>query len=248
MTYSSAHFADADQSLEAAQQAKLQRIVERLDLRHDAAVLEIGCGWGALAARLAQEGARVTGLTLSAQQLAHARALVDTEGCSDRVELRLQDYRDVDGSFDRIVSIEMLEAVGEHYWHIYFQTLRDRLKAGGTAVLQVITIDESRFAAYRKGADFVQRYIFPGGLLPTKTIIAEQAARVGLALASVESFGSSYALTLAEWRRRFLEAWPSVEQLGFRPSFRRLWEYYLSYCEAGFRTNIIDVSLYAMKR
>jgi cyclopropane-fatty-acyl-phospholipid synthase len=247
MTYSSAHFVAPDQSLEAAQQVKLQRVVERLDLRGDDEVLEIGCGWGALAARLAQEGARVTGLTLSTQQLAHAQTLVAAEGSGERVGLRLQDYRDVDGHFDRIVSIEMLEAVGEQYWPIYFQTLRHRLKAGGTAVLQVITIDEERFAAYRRGADFIQRYIFPGGLLPTKTIIAEQAARVGLALASVESFGTSYALTLAEWRRRFLAAWPAVEELGFRPSFRRLWEYYLSYCEAGFRTKIIDVSLYAMK-
>jgi cyclopropane-fatty-acyl-phospholipid synthase len=124
--------------------------------------------------------------------------------------------------------------------------LRERLKTGGKAVLQVITIREDRFEAYRKGADFIQRYIFPGGLLPTKTIIADQAERAGLSVTSVASFGDSYAATLADWRRRFLEAWPAVEQLGFQPSFRRLWEYYLSYCEAGFRIEDIDVGLYVM--
>lgn len=247
MTYSSALFAHPGQSLDDAQQAKLRRVVDLLEVRGGERVLEIGCGWGALAARLAAAGARVTGLTLSAQQLAYAHAVTKAATSDGRVELRLQDYREVDGRFDRIVSIEMLEAVGEPYWPVFFATLRERLKAGGIAVLQVITIDEARFGDYRNGADFIQRYVFPGGLLPTKTIIAEQAARVGLAVAAVESFGTSYALTLAEWRRRFLEAWPAVEQLGFRPSFRRLWEYYLSYCEAGFLTKTIDVSLYAMK-
>lgn len=140
----------------------------------------------------------------------------------------------------------MLEAVGEHYWHAYFKTLRERLRPGGTAVLQVITIDERRFAGYRNSPDFIQRYIFPGGMLPTKTIIEAEAARAGLALVSVETFGDSYALTLAEWRRRFLAAWPAVEALGFGPPFRRLWEYYLCYSEAGFRTGTIDVGLYAL--
>jgi cyclopropane-fatty-acyl-phospholipid synthase len=247
MTYSSAIYASPGQSLEAAQQAKQQRIIDLLELRGDERVLEIGCGWGALAGRLAHQGAHVTGLTLSARQLAYAQASMVAEGLADRVELRLQDYRDTDGCFDRIVSIEMLEAVGEQYWPVYFATLRKHLKAGGKAVLQAITIDESRFETYRNSTDFIQRYVFPGGLLPTKALIAEQAERAGLALASVASFGDSYALTLAEWRRRFLGAWPAIEQLGFRPSFRRLWEYYLSYCEAGFHTKILDVDLYSLK-
>ncbi|HZK90277.1 MAG TPA: cyclopropane-fatty-acyl-phospholipid synthase family protein [Stellaceae bacterium] len=246
MTYSSAFYESPEQSLEDAQQAKQARIVDLLELEGGEKVLEIGFGWGSLAARMARRGARVTGLTLSEQQLAYAQDLVAAEGCADRVDLRLQDYRDSDGSFERIVSIEMLEAVGEAYWPAYFATLRDRLKPGGKAVLQAITIREDRFESYRRSADFIQRYIFPGGLLPTKTIIAEQAKCAGLALSSVTPFGDSYARTLAEWRCRFLEVWPAIEQLGFRPSFRRLWEYYLAYCEAGFRTGAISVDLYAL--
>jgi cyclopropane-fatty-acyl-phospholipid synthase len=247
MTYSSALYDEPARSLEHAQEAKKQRIIDLLALRGGERVLEIGCGWGSLAAGLADHGARVTALTLSEQQFAYARASMAATGRADQVELRLQDFRDAEGSFDRIVSIEMLEAVGEEYWPIYFKTLRERLCAGGKAVLQVITIREELFGDYRKSADFIQRYIFPGGLLPSKAIIADQAERAGLSVSAVTSFGDSYVLTLAEWRRRFLKAWPEIEQLGFLPSFRRLWEYYLSYCEAGFRTGEIDVGLYVMK-
>jgi cyclopropane-fatty-acyl-phospholipid synthase len=247
MTYSSALYEDPGQSLEDAQQAKQRKIIELLALHGGERVLEIGCGWGSLAALLARQGARVTALTLSEQQCAHACASIAAQGWADRVELRLQDFRDAEGSFDRIVSIEMLEAVGEEYWPIYFKTLRERLRAGGKAVLQVITIREDRFEDYRKNADFIQRHIFPGGLLPSKANIADQAERAGLSLTSAASFGDSYALTLAEWRHRFLKAWPEIERLGFRPSFRRLWEYYLSYCEAGFRIGDIDVGLYLME-
>jgi cyclopropane-fatty-acyl-phospholipid synthase len=244
MTYSSALYKEPGQSLEDAQQNKQQQILDLLALRGGERVLEIGCGWGSLAARLARRGAQVTALTLSQQQFTHANAAIAAEGWTDRIEFRLQDFRDAMGSFDRIVSIEMLEAVGEEYWPIYFRTLRERLRAGGKAVLQVITIREERFEAYRKGADFIQRYVFPGGLLPSKEVIADQAKSAGLLLTSATSFGESYALTLTEWRRRFLNAWPEIEQLGFQPSFRRLWEYYLCYCEAGFRTGYLDVGLY----
>jgi cyclopropane-fatty-acyl-phospholipid synthase len=161
--------------------------------------------------------------------------------------LRLQDYRDVQGKFDRIVSIEMFEAVGEHYWPIYFGTLRDRLKAGGTCVLQVITIAEQRFSAYRDNPDFIQRHIFPGGMLPTKAIMREQAEQAGLAVTAEEAFGQSYAVTLEEWRRRFLAAWPRIEQMGFDARFRRMWEYYLAYCESGFRCGTVDVSLFQLR-
>ena len=247
MTYSSALYASPNATLEAAQETKLKRIVELLDLNAGSKVLEIGCGWGALAARIAREGAHLTGLTLSTEQLARARALMDEQGLADKTDLRLQDYRDVTGQFDRIVSIEMLEAVGEQYWPVYFQTLKNRLVPGGTAVLQVITIDEPRFEGYRRSPDFIQHYVFPGGMLPTKTIMAEQAERAGLELVSRECFGASYALTLAEWKRRFQAAWPQVEALGFDTTFRRLWDYYLSYCEAGFRTGVIDVGLYKLR-
>jgi len=153
----------------------------------------------------------------------------------------------VTGQFDRIVSIEMLEAVGEQYWPVYFQTLKDRLVPGGTAVLQVITIDEDRFEGYRRSPDFIQHYVFPGGMLPPRPSWPSRRERAGLKLVSRECFGASYALTLAEWHRRFQAAWPQVESLGFNTNFRRLWEYYLSYCEAGFRTGVIDVGLYVLK-
>jgi cyclopropane-fatty-acyl-phospholipid synthase len=244
LTYSSALYGCAGLSLEAAQEVKQQRILDLLDLGGRERVLEIGCGWGALAVRLARQASVVTALTLSAQQQTHAAARVAAEGLADKIDVRLQDYRDAGGLFDRIVSIEMLEAVGEKYWPIYFATLRRRLRQGGRIVLQAITIVEDRFDMYRRSPDFIQRYIFPGGMLPHRAAIEQQAARAGLTLVAVETFGASYATTLGEWRRRFLAAWPEVEALGFSPSFRRLWEYYLSYCEAGFRAGVIDVGLY----
>ena len=244
MTYSSALFRSPARSLEDAQRAKQDEIIALLQLRGGERVLEIGCGWGSLATRLASCGAQVTALTLSQQQLSHTNELAEAEGVAANVEARLEDYRDTGGTFDRIVSIEMLEAVGEQYWPIYFAKLRERLNAGGTAMLQVITIAEDRFDNYRKGADFIQRYVFPGGLLPTKELILSHARRAGLTPQSTSFFGSSYAETLAEWSRRFLAAWPDIERLGFQPSFRRLWHYYLAYCEAGFRVGLLDVGFY----
>jgi cyclopropane-fatty-acyl-phospholipid synthase len=251
MTYSSALYKSEVQSLEQAQAAKLDRVIELLELDQVIGVpkvLEIGCGWGALALQIAKRHqAHVTGLTLSAQQLAHARNRVTAEGADAQIDLRLQDYRDVDGQYDRIVSIEMLEAVGERYWPRYFETLRQRLKPGGIAVIQVITIAEEHFDHYRRNADFIQRFIFPGGMLPSVTAMREQAKRAGLSLRTEESFGASYAKTLVEWRRRFLRAWPAIETLGFDTKFRRLWEYYLCYCEAGFHTGRVDVGIYALR-
>jgi cyclopropane-fatty-acyl-phospholipid synthase len=248
MTYSSALYETAGQSLEDAQNAKHSRILDLLDLRGGENVLEIGCGWGALAVQLARAGAVVTGVTLSSEQLAFARQLVQREAIADKVSFEQADYRDTKGLYDRIVSIEMMEAVGEAYWPVYFKTLYDRLKSGGIAVLQVITIDEARFEAYRRSADFIQRYIFPGGMLPTKTIIGAQGAMAGLRLISTQSFGASYALTLAEWRKRFLAAWPDIAELGFSERFRRLWIYYFCYCEAGFRAAPVDVGLYVLAK
>ena len=247
MTYSSACAITPGQSLEAAQRAKLERIAELLDLSGTEDVLEIGCGWGALAAHLALRSHHVTGLTLSREQLTFANQSLAAAGLSDRVDLRLQDYRDTTEQFDRVVSIEMFEAVGEEYWPVYFEKLRARLRAGGTAVLQVITIREDRFEPYRNGSDFIQHYVFPGGMLPSPRIITEQAERVGLSLASVETFRDGYAATLAAWRRRFIAARPEIEAMGFDDKFHRMWVYYLSYCEAGFQTGTIDVGLYVLK-
>jgi cyclopropane-fatty-acyl-phospholipid synthase len=248
MTYSSALYAHPDQTLEDAQEAKLSRVEQLLDLRGGEKVLEIGCGWGALAMRLALAGARVTGVTLSSEQLAFSRQRVEQQAAVGKVALELTDYRDLEGRYDRIVSIEMLEAVGEAYWPIYFKTLHDRLHDGGIVVLQVITIDETRFETYRRSADFIQRHIFPGGMLPTKGILVELSARAGLELVSTESFGQSYAATLAEWRKRFLASWPDIAEMGFSERFRRLWDYYLCYCEAGFRAETIDVGFYVLAK
>ena len=252
LIYSSALYRDDGQSLEEAQACKLERVAELLRLPQasaGASVLEIGCGWGALAVHLAsRHQAEVTGVTISERQLAHARRLVEARDLRDRVDLRLQDYRDVCGEFDRIVSIEMLEAVGERYWPVFFTTLRDRLRPGGRAVVQVITIDDAYFQSYRQGADFIQRFIFPGGMLPSPGALQAEAERAGLAMETAERFGRSYASTLQEWRRRFLAAWPAIAELGFDDAFRRLWEYYLCYCEAGFRSGRIDVGLYVFSR
>jgi cyclopropane-fatty-acyl-phospholipid synthase len=246
MVYSSAIFSEPHATLEEAQETKLARVVDRLGVETGARVLELGCGWGALAARIAKHGARVTGVTLSRSQLELARAVGREETIEDRLDLRLEDYRDVDGRYDRIVSIEMIEAVGREYLPKFFEQIRERLEPGGRCVLQAITIAEERFADYCRRPDFIQRYIFPGGFLPTKTLMRETLERAGLRLASAETFAGSYALTLREWRRRFLAAWPEIERLGFPQSFRRTWEYYLCYCEAGFRAGAIDVGLYCV--
>jgi cyclopropane-fatty-acyl-phospholipid synthase len=247
MSYSSGYYARPDLSLEDAQTGKQDRAIERLALTGTESVLEIGCGWGGLAERLLRQGAAsVTGLTLSTEQLSHAKDRLESSGLASRADLRLQDYRDVKGVFDRIVSIEMLEAVGEQYWPTYFSTLKARLADTGLAVVQVITIAKERFDDYQRGVDFIQRYIFPGGMLPTQEIMRREIDNAGLVLRSLETFGQSYALTLAEWHRRFLDAWPAIQPLGFDTRFKRMWEYYLSYSEAGFASGVLDVGLYTL--
>ena len=243
MQYSSALFTAKDQLLEAAQDKKLARVLELLDIAGGERVLEIGCGWGALMERLTP-CCDVTGVTLSAEQLAFTRQRL---AGAPKAEARLQDYRDITETFDRIVSIEMIEAVGERYWPVYFEKLKSALKPEGAVLLQAITIDETRFEKYRQQPDFIQHYIFPGGVLPTVDIIRRQATRAGLELVAHETFGMSYARTLAFWRQRFLEAWPQVKRLGFDDRFKRMWDYYLCYCEAGFRNGAIDVGFFKFK-
>ncbi|MGQ9368655.1 class I SAM-dependent methyltransferase [Azospirillum sp. ST 5-10] len=244
MTYSAALYATGGETLEEAQEAKLARAADLLQVTPGQRVLEIGCGWGGMAEHLVRaRGAAVVGLTLSREQLAWAQARL-----AGAAELRLQDYRDVAGTFDRVVSIEMIEAVGEERWPRYFGVLRDRLVPGGAAVIQAITIADDRFAAYRRSCDFIQRHVFPGGMLPCPAAIRAQAARAGLVVEHVETFGDSYARTLAEWRRRFHDAWPDIARQGFDERFRRLWDYYLAYCEGGFRAGAIDVGLWRLRR
>jgi cyclopropane-fatty-acyl-phospholipid synthase len=249
MNYSSAIYSYPGETLENAQRAKLDRVVDLLDLRGGERVLEIGCGWGGLADRMIEHaGCHVTGLTLSTEQLSHARKMLSQRGFAGKSDLRLQDYRDAGGRYDRLVSVEMLEAVGEAYWPVFFANVRQRLNPQGIAVLQVITIDQSRFESYRRRPEFIQRYIFPGGMLPTTEILEQQVDKAGLQLVSSEFFGDSYARTLDEWHRRFLKAWPSIEKLGFDLRFKRMWGYYLAYCRLGFEIGALNVGLYKIER
>lgn len=249
MTYSAARFEHAGQTLEAAQAVKYRRLARMLDLRPGQRVLEIGCGWGGFAELAAREfGCTVHGVTLSREQHAHAAERMRRAGLADRVHLEIRDYRDLDGRYDRVASIEMFEAVGERYWQGFFTRLGDRLLPGGRAALQVITIAEEDFAEYRSSPDFIQRHIFPGGMLPTLGHLQSLAGAAGLAVSTVETFGADYARTLAEWRRRFHAEWERIAPLGFDDRFRRTWDYYLSYCEGGFRAGSIDVCQIAYVR
>jgi len=249
MTYSSALFEHPGQDLDAAQTAKYRTIAELAGVGPDSRVLEIGCGWGGfMEYAAARHGSRVQGITLSREQLAWANLRMQRTGLGELANADFIDYRDTGGQYDAVVSIEMLEAVGEAHWPRYFETLYQRLKPGGRAVVQVITIDEARFAGYRKRPDFIQRYIFPGGMLPTRSILREQAARSGLVLDHEQTFGGSYARTLELWRKSFIDAWPRIAGQGFDQRFRRLWEYYLCYCETGFRTGTTDVGIYRLRR
>ena len=248
MTYSSALYAGPFDTLEDAQARKIKRIAELLNINNSSDVLEIGCGWGALAISLAELCRSVKGVTLSAEQLAYAKGRVREKGLEHKIDFELCDYRDIGGAFDRIVSIEMIEAVGQTFWPLYFEALRDRLRPGGAVVLQAITIDESRSESYRQSPDFIQRHVFPGGMLPTRTAIVQEAEKVGLAFSFSESFGESYARTLSEWRRRFLASRRDIAAMGFSEEFLRMWDYYLSYSEGGFRAGIVDVGFYGFRR
>ena len=248
MTYSSALFSGENDTLEAAQLRKVHRMCQALELQPGMNVLEIGCGWGGFAEVAARDyGARVTGITLSPAQLAYGCARMAAAGLAGQVELLLQDYRDVRGTFERIASIEMFEAVGEKYWPAFFTTVRERLAPGGRAGLQVITIADRLFSTYQRSADFIQRHVFPGGMLPSPARLQQEARRAGLAWSAELWFGRDYAETLARWQGRFQAAWPRVAgavRLQARPAddrFKRLWEYYLAYCETGFRAGWTDV-------
>lgn len=249
MTYSSALFASGNQSLEQAQREKYHRVADMAGIKPGHTVLEIGCGWGGFAEAVARDyKARLRGITLSREQLKYGLERLKRQGLDEYAELVFEDYRDTTGQFDHIGSIEMIEAVGEEHWPSYFQTVHDRLKPGGTAAIQAITINEADFEGYRSGPDFIQRYIFPGGMLLTKTAMREQGNRVGLVLENVENFRLSYAKTLRLWRERFLERWNVIAPLGYDEQFKRKWVYYLSYCEAGFTEGSIDVGIYQYRK
>jgi cyclopropane-fatty-acyl-phospholipid synthase len=242
MTYSSALYEDHTPDLTAAQNNKYRRLAEAIDLQPGQRLLEIGCGWGGFAEYVAKTfGAEVVGLTISKEQRDFAQKRIQAAGLNDKVEIKLQDYRDERDRYDRIASIEMIEAVGEKFWPKYFSQMRDRLLPGGLAGIQAITIQDSMFAHYRREVDFIQRYIFPGGMLPSPQVLKMLGERFGVPVIRERIFGQDYAKTLAIWRNNFRAAWPSLRPLGFDERFRRLWEYYLAYCEAGFLSGNIDV-------
>lgn len=242
MTYSSALFEDGTSDLTAAQHNKYRRLAEAINLQPGQKVLEIGCGWGGFAEYAAKNyDAKVVGLTISSEQRDFAQKRIQAAGLNDKVEIRFQDYRDEVGQYDRIASIEMIEAVGEQFWPQYFTQLRDRLVPGGLAGIQTITIQDRFFNAYRREVDFIQRYVFPGGMLPSPQILKSLGDKFGVPVIRERIFGEDYAKTLATWRDNFRAAWPNLIPLGFDERFRRLWEYYLAYCEAGFLSGNIDV-------
>jgi cyclopropane-fatty-acyl-phospholipid synthase len=242
MTYSSAIYAEGANDLESAQHAKYRALIQDTGIRPGDHVLEIGCGWGGFAEYAAREfDCRVTGLTISREQFDYASQRIAKAGLSDRVTLKLQDYRDETGRYDGIASIEMFEAVGEKYWPVFFGKVKECLKPGGAAGMQIITINEAAYPLYRKRPDFIQRYVFPGGMLPTPGILAKLGSDHGMKLVRERIFPQDYARTLAEWRVRFWESWDRIVPLGFDERFKKVWEFYLHYCEAGFRAEYIDV-------
>jgi cyclopropane-fatty-acyl-phospholipid synthase len=249
MTYSSALFDGRGRNLKDAQENKYKALAEQIGLGPDHHVLEIGCGWGGFAEYAARHiGCQVTGITISREQLAFGQKRIQASGLSDKVDLKYCDYRDVDRQYDRVVSIEMFEAVGEKYWPVFFDKLRACLKPGGRAGLQIITIEDARFETYRKNADFIQRYIFPGGMLPSPDKLKQAVRGANLRLSDQKDFAKDYAETLARWRQQFLHAWPDIQAIGFDGRFKNMWEYYLAYCEAGFSTGSIEVSHFTLDR
>jgi cyclopropane-fatty-acyl-phospholipid synthase len=249
MNYSSAWFdGDFDQDLTSAQNAKVRRALQEVRLKSGDRVMEIGCGWGALAQMGAQEfGAHMSGVTLSHEQLSFAQARMQRNGLTQQVDLRLQDYRDIEeDGFDAVCSIEMVEAVGQEYWDTYFKTVYRLLKPGGRACIQSIVIDDALFERYLKSTDFIQQYIFPGGCLPSSTEFKARAQNAGLHVVNEMSFGQDYAKTLSLWRDAFLAQREQVLALNFDERFTRIWEFYLNYCEAAFLQNNIDVVQYTL--
>ncbi len=242
MTYSSAIFRDGANSLEEAQEAKYKSLAKLTDIQPEHHVLEIGCGWGGFAEYVASKiGAKVTCLTISQEQFDYAQKRMQKAGLNEKVDIKFLDYREETGVYDRIGSIEMFEAVGESYWPSYFNQLKNCLKPGGRAGLQVITIRESDFEDYRAKPDFIQKYIFPGGMLPSDDIMRVMGEKYQLQQIANRAFGTDYAATLEAWRLKFWEKWPTIKPLGFDERFKRIWEFYFHYCEAGFKADSIDV-------
>lgn len=249
MTYSSAIFRSGQEDMAKAQTAKYASMVDQMGVKEGDHVLEIGCGWGGFAEYAAKErGLRVTALTISQEQHDFAVERIEKAGLSDKVDIIMRDYRDETGTYDGIASIEMFEAVGEKYWPTYFKAVRERLKPGAKATLQIITISDHRFELYKKGVDFIQKYIFPGGMLPSPSALTEQISQAGLKKLNSIEFGESYSLTLRRWHEAFNNKWDEIREMGFDDRFHRMWNYYLTSCAATFRSGNCDVIQITMAR
>ena len=249
MTYSSAKFDEGAQSLEAAQTAKYKSMIDQMGVQSGDHVLEIGCGWGGFAEYAAKDrGIKVTGLTISQEQHDYAVARITKLGLTDMVTIKMQDYRDETGQYDGIASIEMFEAVGEKYWPVYFETVRERLKPGKNATLQIITVDHRRWEVYKRGVDFIQKYIFPGGMLPSPVILRSEVEKAGLTVSHSIELGESYSKTLRKWHETFNAKWDDVAALGFDDRFRRMWNFYLTSCAGTFQSGNCDVTQITITR
>lgn len=246
MTYSSAY--RIGQDLQMGQSQKYARLIEIGKVGPGDRVLEIGCGWGGFMEQAAKLGAHVTGITISPMQFEYAQRRITEAGLNANADVAYRDYRDERGVYDRVISIEMFEAVGEAYWNDYFQVVARSLRPGGTAAFQIITIDETFFPRYRSEVDFIRHYIFPGGMLPTRSALLDLGAAAGLDLTHEEAFGADYAATCRMWRDAFLDAWPVISPQGFDEEFRRLWLYYFCYCEAAFQSGIANVRHLAFRK
>lgn len=249
MTYSSALFETGQESTEKAQIAKYASMVDQMGAKPGDHILEIGCGWGGFAEYAAKErGLKVTGLTISEEQFKYAQQRIEKAGLSDMVDFKMQDYRDERGTYDGIASIEMFEAVGQKYWPIYFQTVRDRLKPGANATLQIITVADRRWEVYKRGVDFIQKHIFPGGMLPCPSVLREQIEKAGLGVERSIEFGPSYDITLRRWHDTFNSKWDQISQQGFDERFQRMWNFYLTSCAAAFKCETVDVTQITVSR
>ena len=248
MTYSSGLFLLPSDDLKTSQLNKYKKIVEPMKLNNKSSLLEIGCGWGGFSTYVAKNyGLNVNAITNSKKQFEYTSKKIQKEGLNEKITLEFKDYRDINKKFDNIASIEMFEAVGIKYWPIYFKKIKECLKENGSAAFQIITINENKRKYYQKNPDFIQKYIFPGGVLPSKNQLYLITNSLGLKLDEINSFGKSYANTLNLWNEKFQNCWEQISEQGYNQRFKRMWEYYLSYCEAGFTTKATDVSHFLIK-
>ena len=248
MSYSSGFFALPSDDLSKAQINKYKKIIEPMQLNENTRLLEIGCGWGGFSTYVAKNfGSKISAITNSKEQFEYTSKKISNEGLNEKVSVEFKDYRDIDGKYDNISSIEMFEAVGTKYWPVYFKKIKSCLKDSGLVTLQIITINENKKKLYQKNPDFIQQYIFPGGILPSKKQIFQITSSLGLKLNEFNSFGTSYATTLHLWNKQFQNSWDDIAKQGYSIRFKKMWEYYLSYCEVGFITQATDVSHFLLK-